>query len=1795
MSPSKFVTLLGLSVKNPSHRSRRRLWGIFSVQTLVLNANSIRLRSFGKKIGVSFIMLSTLFYSFGGLDLYLGFKTPFAPKTAGAAYTGKQLRTIEYALGNGSENTTQVSGVLSYFGSTTATTKAAAAQEVITIAGSGIRVVNAYLDVSFQVSASANVTGLDVFFDASSSAIAGTDIRVGEIAANTTYVGSGLSGYIRGTHDVTAFFATTSDANWNAGVGVVAAASTTFSAAASRVLTTVKLVVTYEEDFSSVAHNEVKTVRFPLHSNNGTDIGTRQAQCALASTCGFTYTANIPDAAADADILDVYFEIHAMVDSVVASTLQPQISGGTAGAAYAWTEAVADNTSVDIIFRPNIGAPNFTRNLQQTLNIITGLVGVNVLGGELVVTYRYSTGAAAQTETVRYFVDQDTTNPGVASSTFATATAVISNSNKSVKNIWYRVQTAPIAAGNIIVGSEVGTATKKFSVYAVTGTNPRSGDSPIIIHDMSADIGNFWNTSVGLGGESRASVSNAPVGLEAFVTFTWDGSTASDVTKTVTYSGAQQGVSSAILSWNNRPVFLELPETVTKTYRSAYLYTNYDHSNAGTISVGTLTLGVNGSTTAITENGDTESFNTRYLAQIASSTFSNGSTIAWTSRAIEINEQKSVANSAYFGNEVIITYDASLGGNGTTVTAKQLKTVEYVIGDGSDNTTRSGGAITYVGSSWSTTKGGAGTRSIILNGSNVRVVNAYLDVGFMIGTSANLTDLDVTLDVANSSSAGSDVHVGEAVGTTIFAGTGLTGYIRGNHDVTALFDRQTDSNWSSGVAVVASASSTFSVASTRNLTTMKLVITYESDYSLVPHTETKTVRFPLDSRGVGDTGTKQTACGISAVCDFDYTANIPDAAADADILDVSFDVHAEVNSAAAGGNFDFQITSMPTASQLYAWAETNTDDDTIDVIYRPPVGGTGFQRNTAQILNINNGSVPLNALGGEVVVTYRYSTGSTAQTDTVRYFENQATTTPGITRSNFATITPTVSNGTLSVKNIWYKVHAAPNAATNLTIFGRVGTSTEKSNVYVIAGTNPRAGDTPTLIYNMSADIGNFYTSTTTLAGASQYSALGGVAPPGVEAYITFTWNGSLGGTTTRSVLFSGAEQGVTNGLNSWVNRPVKLELPETVTKTFRSAYLEVNHSHSNAAATIAIATVSFADGGATSTIAENGDTEAFNAVYFNPIASSTFSGGNTVPWTKRSFQVSETKNVANYSYFSNVAVITYDAAQLYKFPTFTQNYYRFYVDNAAVKPTDPWPVGVTNLGENSEITAADSPPGNGTNLRLRMSLTVATTTMLASSTQFKLQYAQRSSSCSAIGSWNDLGAPGSGSIWRGFNAAPPDGTNLSTSSPMSGELLLSLSSRAGLYQESNNSVLNPFATVVGEDVEYDWNIQNNSAATDTPYCFRMVKSDGTAFDTYTNYPTARTAGYTAESKNWRWYDDENNETPTSPLAIENVAPTNIATQNILKLRVTLNETQGADGVNQKFMLQYSEWSDFSRGVTDLVSTTTCTVNSIWCYGDGTDVDDSAISTLLLSDSAAKGRHNEGATTTTTSHPLASTATEYEFTIKQAGARVNGTYFFRIYDVNHARPVPLASGKTYPSLSTQGATLTFTVAGLPVSTVTGGITTDVTTTASAVPFGTVSVGSGGVKAAQRITVATDATEGYQVFVRSNSNLTDANGNTIPDVTGTNAAPSAWATGCASGATGCYGYHSTDGTLSLGSIRFLVDDTYAKFSSTTLEEIMYNSGPVTSDTADFIWRLEAHQMQPAGSYTTSAQYIVVPIF
>ena len=540
------------------------------------------------------------------------------------------------------------------------------------------------------------------------------------------------------------------------------------------------------------------------------------------------------------------------------------------------------------------------------------------------------------------------------------------------------------------------------------------------------------------------------------------------------------------------------------------------------------------------------------------------------------------------------------------------------------------------------------------------------------------------------------------------------------------------------------------------------------------------------------------------------------------------------------------------------------------------------------------------------------------------------------------------------------------------------------------------------------------------------------------------------------------------------------------------------------------------------------------------------------------------------------------------------QNYYRFYVDNDTLNPTDPWPAGASDLGENTSITAVDDPLGEGERTRIRMSLLINNAALPASTKSFKLQFGRRITSCSAIAVWTDLGDAGSGSLWRGYDAAPADGDTLATTT-----LKISVSDIAGTYEEENNSAVNPYSADLTEEIEYDWLVEHNGAVQKSDYCFRMVESDGTELAGYNNYPTLRTTGYTPVIGNWRFYDDETSETPSSDLAAENVAPTDIVDDNIVKLRVTATEVEGAPGANLKFALQYSEYADFSDGGAFLTSTTSCLANSLWCYADGAGIDNQTISTTTLSDvdvctlgvGDGCGTHNEAATTTSSLSQSSLSSMEMEFTLRHAGARANAVYYFRLYDITNDDP--LVASSSFPSVVTEGASLSFSVSGLPSGTPTEGVTTDVSSSPSNIGFSSLPVDTE-YEAAHRLTVNTNATQGYQMFVSADQGLINSYATPIDSVTGTNAVPTGWATGCLTTADGCFGYHAGDDFLLQGdSNRFGADDRYAALT-TTPQEIMYSSIP-TNESHDIVYKIQVTENQPAGDYETNISYIAVPVF
>jgi hypothetical protein len=548
------------------------------------------------------------------------------------------------------------------------------------------------------------------------------------------------------------------------------------------------------------------------------------------------------------------------------------------------------------------------------------------------------------------------------------------------------------------------------------------------------------------------------------------------------------------------------------------------------------------------------------------------------------------------------------------------------------------------------------------------------------------------------------------------------------------------------------------------------------------------------------------------------------------------------------------------------------------------------------------------------------------------------------------------------------------------------------------------------------------------------------------------------------------------------------------------------------------------------------------------------------------------------------------------------QNYYRFYVDNNALTPVDPWPVGLADLGENTPITVSDEPLGVGERLRVRMTLRAANANMPAGFVDFKLQYGLRATTCSAVdaGNWFDVGMAASSTVWRGYSATgTSDGATLSSNPPTPGDLLISVSDVAGSLEHENLSLANPYSTTDGDNIEYDWYLEQNGAIPLSTYCFRAVRSDGTLLEGYSYYPQIRTAGFTPVTRNWRWYADPENETPVNDLAAENIAPIDISADDTLALRLSVYEKRNVQGNDIKFKLQFSSDISFTDPI-DVVSTTSCTTQSDWCYVEGGGVNNELITTSVLSDvdscvagvGDGCGRHNTSPEPALGHVHFGLTTKEYSFTLKNSNARVKTVYYFRLYDVTNGAPVTTDVGEDLPSLVTEGPVLTVTLSGLPAGTTTAGVVTDIETTATEIGFGSLDFNTEYV-AAHRLTVNTNATEGYQVLKYARRPLTSSFGVSIPSISGTNASPLGWSTGCNASSTGCIGYHTTDATLRDGSTRFAPNDTYAALE-TNPAEVMYSSQPIT-DVHDIVYRIRVSEMQPAGQYETEVVYIAVPSY
>lgn len=211
----------------------------------------------------------------------------------------------------------------------------------------------------------------------------------------------------------------------------------------------------------------------------------------------------------------------------------------------------------------------------------------------------------------------------------------------------------------------------------------------------------------------------------------------------------------------------------------------------------------------------------------------------------------------------------------------------------------------------------------------------------------------------------------------------------------------------------------------------------------------------------------------------------------------------------------------------------------------------------------------------------------------------------------------------------------------------------------------------------------------------------------------------------------------------------------------------------------------------------------------------------------------------------AGTALDTYTVTPTWTIPsaasTFDLSSYRWYVDSDAENVTDPW--GSPDIAEDTSLTllpATNVPPQTTDELRLRVAITVGTANISADVAQFKLQYKSGTDANCLTGDWVDIGAAGSGTQWRYATSAEADGTTLTA-------LKLTVSDVLAVYAKSAPTTANPNAADIGEALEYDFHLQHNGAADANTYSFRVVASNGTELNSYTQCPTLTTGAVSSQ------------------------------------------------------------------------------------------------------------------------------------------------------------------------------------------------------------------------------------------------------------------------------------------------------------------------------------------------------------
>ncbi len=194
------------------------------------------------------------------------------------------------------------------------------------------------------------------------------------------------------------------------------------------------------------------------------------------------------------------------------------------------------------------------------------------------------------------------------------------------------------------------------------------------------------------------------------------------------------------------------------------------------------------------------------------------------------------------------------------------------------------------------------------------------------------------------------------------------------------------------------------------------------------------------------------------------------------------------------------------------------------------------------------------------------------------------------------------------------------------------------------------------------------------------------------------------------------------------------------------------------------------------------------------------------------------------------------------------------------------------------------------------------------------------------------------------------------------------------------------------------------------------------------------------------------------------------------------------------------------------------------------------------------------------------------------------------------------------------ALLSFVVSGVDSDEEIHGTALNVTTTPTSINFGTLEIDTP-VRAAQDLSVTTNASDGYSVTVFQDQRLTSPGGDTIKNFEEDGSVPTSAAKGWTSPSEnlsdpntwGHFGFTSEDTQVAAsclgtpgGGGHYFDGNVWAGFSGSTPAEIMCHVGPSDGSTQHIGttrvgYQIEISALQPAGEYSNVLTYIATPTF